>query len=66
MTRKRERGQIETSLFLNRDFVYYYGDFYVSYEQTVIEAMLTVFALLKEINRVSLFKKVKIMFFIAG
>ena len=56
---KSEREQLKAFLLLNRDFAYYYRDFYFYEEQTVIAAMLTVFALLKERNRVSFIQERK-------
>ena len=50
---------------LNRDFIYYDGDFYFPQEQLVIATMSTVFALVKESNRVSFNQERKIMFFTA-
>ena len=64
-TEKGKNGEIETLSLLNRDFVYYYGDFYFYQGQTVIAAMMKAFALLKESNQVHLFKKEKLMFFTA-
>ena len=47
---------------LNRDFIYYDGDFYFPQEQLVIATMSTVFAIVKESNRVSFNQERKIMF----
>ena len=64
--KKTKRGQIKTLFLLNRDFVYYYADFYFYYKQTVIVAMATVRALANKINRNTFIQERKIMLFTAA
>ena len=57
--------KIETLFLLNRDFAYYYADFYFYYEQSVIATVLTALALVKKSNKNSFIQERNIMLFTA-